>query len=64
MDDVEEVVQIAAGDIEKTPEFGAEVNTDYILGMAKLKARVVILLDIDKALTVESHELTSAETRT
>lgn len=62
VDDVEEVAQIAATDIEEAPEFGAEINTEYILGMAKLKSRVAILLDIDRVLQSDAAELPSAET--
>ena len=56
VDDVQEVLQIAGGDIEQTPEFGTKVNTDYILGIAKLKGKVAILLDIDRALTADSTD--------
>lgn len=48
VDGVEEVANIAAGDIEETPEFGGEISTDCILGMAKLKGSVKALLDIDR----------------
>jgi purine-binding chemotaxis protein CheW len=51
VDGVEEVVNIAASDIEPTPDFGAAVETDYILGMAKIKGTVKSLLDIDKIIT-------------
>ena len=50
VDSVSEVLNIKPGDIEKTPTFGAKLNTDYILGMAKINGGVKILLDIDKAL--------------
>ena len=51
VDAVEEVVNIAAADIEQTPDFGAEVSTECILGMAKIKGVVKTLLDIDRVLT-------------
>ena len=35
--------------IEKPPAFGASLNTNLILGMAKSGNRVKVLLDIDKA---------------
>ncbi len=47
---VEEVVNLAASDIEATPEFGMQISTDYILGMAKIKGAVKALLDIDKVI--------------
>jgi purine-binding chemotaxis protein CheW len=47
VDAVEEVVSIAANEIEETPEFGAAVDTQYIVGMAKIKGQVKTLLDIE-----------------
>jgi purine-binding chemotaxis protein CheW len=51
VDDVEEVVNLAAADIEETPNFGTQLDIAYILGMAKVKGRVKTLLDIDKVVT-------------
>jgi purine-binding chemotaxis protein CheW len=50
VDAVEEVVNIAAADIEETPNFGVKISTDCILGMAKIKGAVKALLDIDRVL--------------
>jgi purine-binding chemotaxis protein CheW len=50
VDKVSEVMDIAAGDIEDTPSFGVNVDTDFILGMGKAGSAVTILLDIDKVL--------------
>ena len=47
VDGVEEVANIAGADIEETPDFGGQIATDYIVGMAKLKGAVKTLLDID-----------------
>jgi purine-binding chemotaxis protein CheW len=47
VDGVEEVVNLAAADIEETPDFGGQICTDYILGIAKVKGAVKTLLDID-----------------
>jgi len=57
VDDVEEVSQIGESEIEETPDFGAQLATEYLLGIAKLKNRVVILLDLDRALAAESAEV-------
>ncbi len=48
VDTVSEVLNIKAEDIEDTPAFGSQVDTNYILGMAKIEGGVKILLDIDK----------------
>ncbi len=50
VDAVSEVLNINGEDIEKTPTFGSKLNTDYILGMAKIEGGVKLLLDIDKVL--------------
>ena len=47
---IEEVAQLAAADIEETPDFGAQVDTQCILGMAKIKGAVKALLDIDRVI--------------
>jgi purine-binding chemotaxis protein CheW len=51
VDRVQEVLDIAGKDIEEAPQFGASVDTDFILGMAKIGESVKILLDIDRVLT-------------
>ena len=53
VDFVSEVVNIKGEDVEDTPTFGAKLNTEYILGMAKIGKGVKILLDIDRILAVE-----------
>lgn len=50
VDTVSEVMSFKATEIEEPPSFGASVNTNYILGMAKAGAKVKILIDIDQAL--------------
>lgn len=51
VDKVSEVMSISSQDIESTPSFGADVNTDYILGLGKSQGKVKILLDIDRVLS-------------
>jgi purine-binding chemotaxis protein CheW len=53
VDAVSEVLNINGGDIEETPAFGTSLNTEYILGMAKMEGGVKILLDIDKVLNTD-----------
>ena len=61
VDSVSEVLNIRGGEIEETPIFGAKLDTGYILGMAKMKGRIKILLDIEKVLhTGERVTLKSA----
>ncbi len=54
VDSVEEVVTLTAAEIEPTPDFGAKLNTDYLLGMAKVKGHVKALLDIEKVVSLDT----------
>lgn len=56
VDAVSEVLNIKEEEIEETPAFGAKMNTDYILGMAKKDDAVKILLDIDSVLNIKELE--------
>jgi purine-binding chemotaxis protein CheW len=51
VDAVAEVLAVAAADIEDTPSFGQEVAVPYVMGLAKIKGKVKILLDITQVLT-------------
>ena len=57
VDYVSEVINIKGEEIEAPPAFGSELNTEYILGMAKVGQSVKILLDINRILG--SEELSS-----
>ncbi len=50
VDSVSEVLNIKNEEIENTPSFGTELDTRYILGMAKMEGKVKILLDINEVL--------------
>jgi purine-binding chemotaxis protein CheW len=50
VDEVSEVLNLTPGEIEDTPDFGEEVKTPYLLGVAKVKGAVKMLLDIDQVL--------------
>lgn len=60
VDAVSEVLNLMSSDIEDTPDFGAKLSTPFILGMAKQKGKVKILLDIDRV--VNTHEIAGLET--
>ncbi len=48
---VNEVVELAAGDVEPPPAFGSGVKVDYLLGLGKTVAGFVLLLDLDRVLS-------------
>jgi purine-binding chemotaxis protein CheW len=53
VDSVSEVLNIKGDNVEDAPTFGAKLDTQYILGMAKMEGDVKILLDIDRVLSAE-----------
>ncbi|WP_462116057.1 chemotaxis protein CheW [Lysobacter xanthus] len=53
VDAVSEVVEIPAGSIEPPPSFGARIRTEFISGMGLLDGGFVILLDVQRVLSVE-----------
>ena len=57
VDSVSEVLNIKGDEVEETPTFGAKLETDYILGMAKMEGGVKILLDIDRVLNSDELSL-------
>lgn len=60
VDEVSEVLNVMAEQIEAAPSFGSKVDTDFILGMGKVAQKVVMLLDVDKVLA--GDELVSVQT--
>jgi purine-binding chemotaxis protein CheW len=62
VDSVSEVLNIKAEDIQDTPTFGTSLNTEYILGMAKMESRVKILLDIDRVMSTENAAILAQAT--
>ena len=59
VDTVSEVLNIKPDEIEESPTFGSKLNTDFILGMAKMEGGVKILIHIDKVLS--SREISMLE---
>lgn len=53
VDAVSEVLEISSADIEPAPAFGAKIRTDFIAGMGKVAGKFVILLNLDKVLSVD-----------
>ena len=62
-DAVSQVIDIAAGDVQEVPAFGARIQLDYLQGMARLGKKFVLLLDIGKVLSAdEAQDLTTVAT--
>ncbi len=57
VDAVSEVVTIKEQDVEDPPKFGSAVDSQCLLGMAKLADGVTILLDIDRLMHIQEAVL-------
>lgn len=57
VDSVSEVLRFSKNDVESPPDLIATIDGEYITGIAKLSERLLILLDLEKVLTVEEKEI-------
>ncbi len=53
VDSVNEVLEIPAREIEPPPSFGARIRADFIQGMGKIAGKFVIILDVNRVLSVD-----------
>jgi purine-binding chemotaxis protein CheW len=53
VDAVSEVLKILPEDIEAPPEMVSAIGVEYITGVAKVDERLIILLDLQKILSIE-----------
>jgi purine-binding chemotaxis protein CheW len=56
VDKVKEVIRVEKSIIEPPPELTTNVDANYITGVAKLRDRLLILLDLDKVLSVDEQD--------
>ncbi len=54
VDRVSEVLNVVADEVERPPDFGERLDTGFMLGMAKVKGQVKILLDLDAILATDA----------
>lgn len=52
VDAVSEVLEIPVGEIEPAPSFGARIRADFIGGMGKVDGKFVIILEIQRVLSL------------
>ncbi|WP_374420157.1 chemotaxis protein CheW [Chromobacterium sp.] len=60
VDAVHEVLAIPDADIEPPPQFGSKIRVDFIAGMAKLDSHFIVLLNVNKVLSVDEMALISS----
>ena len=59
VDAVNEVMEVAPGQIEDLPSIGSRVSTEFVTGVAKVEGKVCILLDIERS--IEEEEVREIE---
>jgi purine-binding chemotaxis protein CheW len=57
VDGVSDVMLLAANDVKDPPRLGSVVDSSYLTGVATLKDRMVLLLDIEKFLSTGDLDL-------
>ncbi len=53
VDEVREILEIPTNNIQPAPDFGADIRTDFIQAMARVDEVFIILLAINKVLSLE-----------
>lgn len=62
VDGVSDVIALTAEQIRPAPDFGATVDTRYLIGLGAIDERMLILLDIEKLMTSGDLALIDAGT--
>lgn len=57
VDAVSEVLEIPDSEIEPPPSFGAKIRADFIAGMGKVNHKFVVILEIQKVLSIDEMAL-------
>ncbi|MBT1247947.1 MULTISPECIES: chemotaxis protein CheW [Thermosipho] len=52
VDDVKEVITLTGEQIDQTPEYSGQ-SSEFLLGVAKLENRMILILDVEKVLKKE-----------
>lgn len=59
VDRVDEVVDVPEDAIDDPPQEVVEIDTEFIQGIAKIKERLIIILDIERILSEKEEEIIS-----
>ena len=60
VDAVSEVLEIPPSEIEPPPAFGARIRIDFIRGMGKIAGRFVVILDVNRILSIDEVAVVAA----
>lgn len=61
VDSVSDVLSLPVSTIQDTPQFNTRINTSYISGMSRMDNSLIIVLDVDKILSVDELEQIDAD---
>lgn len=56
VDEVDEIVRVDDEDIETTPQAITSDNSKYVTGVAKINEKIILILDLSKALSLKEEE--------
>eukprot|EP00792_Barthelona_sp_PAP020_P007624 TRINITY_DN3155_c3_g1_i1.p1 TRINITY_DN3155_c3_g1~~TRINITY_DN3155_c3_g1_i1.p1 ORF type:complete len:167 (-),score=20.46 TRINITY_DN3155_c3_g1_i1:122-622(-) len=57
VDDVSEVINISQENVESPPEYGLNIEEDFLHGIGKIKNKVIMLLKIDNILNTKEFKI-------
>ena len=61
VDSVSDVITLGPEQVKPAPEFGASLDTQYIIGLGAVEERMLILVDIEKLMTGRDMDLVDAQ---
>lgn len=60
VDSVNRVIDMKNSDIDSTPTFGGNIRADFLVGLGKVDDHFVIVLDMEKVLSMDDFEALSS----
>jgi purine-binding chemotaxis protein CheW len=60
VDTVSEVLEIPPQEVEPSPQFGASIRIDFISGMGKINGEFVVLLDLNRVMSIDEAAVAAA----
>jgi purine-binding chemotaxis protein CheW len=61
VDSVSDVITLGPDQVKPAPEFGAALDTQYIIGLGAVEDRMLILVDIEKLMTGRDMDLVDTQ---
>jgi purine-binding chemotaxis protein CheW len=61
VDSVSDVINIPTSNIQEAPHYTAKIETDFIRGIGRVDEKMVIILDVDRILTIDEFSRVSPQ---